>query len=87
MSIGKFGKITKILKDHKCKKVLFAGRVRKPHFSEIKLDLKFDYIIATGVIHHLQNPASALQCFEKILKEDGIIYLMILVQTNNNTYN
>tara|TARA_X000000368_G_scaffold403558_1_gene378682 strand:+ start:878 stop:1672 length:795 start_codon:yes stop_codon:yes gene_type:complete len=40
VSIGQFGKILKILKDNKCKKVLFAGRVNKPKLSKLKLDLK-----------------------------------------------
>ena len=40
VSIGQIGKIIEILKVNKCKKVLFAGRVKKPNFSKIKLDLK-----------------------------------------------
>ena len=30
VSIGQFGKIINILKQNKCKKVLFAGKVKKP---------------------------------------------------------
>jgi len=40
VSIGQFGKIINILKDNSCKKVLFAGKVSKPNFSKLKLDLK-----------------------------------------------
>ena len=40
VSIGQFGKIIRILKDNKCNKVLFAGRVKKPNFSKLKLDFK-----------------------------------------------
>ena len=40
VSIGQFGKIINILKDNKCKKVLFAGKVSKPNFYKLKLDLK-----------------------------------------------
>ena len=43
VSLGQFGKIIKILKDNKCKKVLFAGKVKKPKFSKIRLDLKGVY--------------------------------------------
>ncbi len=39
-SIGQFGKIISILKKNKCKKILFAGKVKKPNFSQLKLDLK-----------------------------------------------
>ena len=45
VSIGKIGKILKILKLNKCRKVLFAGRVSKPNFAKIKLDLKGIYYI------------------------------------------
>ena len=40
VSVGQFGKIISILKENNCKKVLFAGKVQKPNFSKIKLDLK-----------------------------------------------
>ena len=39
-SIGQFGKIIKILKENRCKKVLFAGKVIKPNLLKLKLDLK-----------------------------------------------
>ena len=45
VSIGQFGKIIKILKSNKCSKVLFAGKVKKPNFSKLKLDLKSVYYI------------------------------------------
>ena len=40
VSIGQFGKITSILKNNRCKKVLFAGKIKKPNFSKMRLDLK-----------------------------------------------
>ena len=40
VAIGQFGKIINILKENKCKKVLFAGKVNKPNFSKLKLDFK-----------------------------------------------
>jgi UDP-2,3-diacylglucosamine hydrolase len=45
VSIGQFGKIINILKENKCKKVLFAGKVNKPNFSKLKLDFKGIYYI------------------------------------------
>ena len=45
VSIGEFGKIINILKDNNCKKILFAGKVSKPNFSKLKLDLKGIYYI------------------------------------------
>ena len=38
--LGQFGKIINILKDNKCKKVLFAGKVNKPKLSTLRLDLR-----------------------------------------------
>ena len=43
VSLGEFGKIIRILKENKCKKVLFAGKVKKPRFSKLRLDLKGVY--------------------------------------------
>ena len=45
VSIGQFGKIINILKKNKCNKVLFAGKVSKPNFLKLKLDLKGIYYI------------------------------------------
>ena len=45
VSIGQFSKIIKILKENKCKKVLFAGKVNKPNFSKLKLDIKGIYYL------------------------------------------
>ena len=46
-------------------------------FRLLKFDNKFDLIVSTGVIHHLENPLSALKFFEANLKEDGVIILMV----------
>lgn len=46
-------------------------------FRKLKFPKKFDLIISTGVIHHLEEPESAVQYFVKYLKEDGVIYLMV----------
>jgi len=36
ISIGKFGKIINLIKEKKSKKVLFAGKIAKPKFSNLK---------------------------------------------------
>ena len=33
ISIGQFGKILKLIREQKCKKVIFAGKINKPKFS------------------------------------------------------
>ena len=45
VSIGQFGKIISILKKNNCKRVLFAGKVKKPNFSKLRLDFKGVYYI------------------------------------------
>ena len=45
ISIGQIGKIINTLKENNCKTVLFAGKVNKPNFSNLKLDLKGIYYI------------------------------------------
>ena len=44
VSLGQFGKIIDILKTNNCKNVLFAGKVNKPNFSKLRLDLKGIYL-------------------------------------------
>ena len=46
-------------------------------FRNVKISEKFNYIISTGVIHHLDDPGSALNFFEKNLTDDGVLYLMV----------
>jgi len=72
LSIGKFGKIIKILKKNKCKKVLFAGKVIKPHFSKIKLDLKGIYYFPRIIKSSKLGDAALLKEIIKILKEEKI---------------
>ena len=45
VSIGQIGKIINILKNYKCKNVIFAGKVKKPNFSKLKLDFKGVYFM------------------------------------------
>ncbi len=72
VSIGQFGKIIKILKENKCKKVLFAGKVKKPNFSKIRLDLKGFYYISRVIKSSKLGDAAILKEIIKILKQEGI---------------
>ena len=72
VSIGQFGKIIKILKDNKCKKVLFAGKVKKPNFSKLRLDFKGLYYIPRIVKSSKLGDAAILKEIIKILKQEGI---------------
>jgi len=72
VSIGQFGKIIKILKNNKCKKVLFAGKVKKPNFSKLKLDLKGIYYIPRIVKSSKLGDAAILKEIINILKKERI---------------
>ena len=72
VSIGQFGKIIKILKDNKCKKVLFAGKVKRPSFSRIKLDFKGVYYIRRIIQSSRLGDAAILKEIINILKQEGI---------------
>ncbi len=72
VSLGQFGKIISILKNNKCKKVLFAGKVKKPNFSKIKLDLKGVYYIPRIIRKARLGDAAILKEIIKILKQKGI---------------
>ena len=72
ISIGQFGKIIKILKENKCKKVLFAGKVTKPNFSKLKLDLKGIYYIPRIIKASKLGDAAILKEIIKILSQLSI---------------
>src|SRR6056300_2097995 len=67
VSIGQFGKIINILKENNCKKVLFAGKVDKPNFSKLKLDLKGIYYIPIIINASKLGDAAILKEIIKIL--------------------
>ena len=72
VSIGQFGKIINILNENKCKKVLFAGRVNKPNFSKLKLDLKGIYYIPRIIKASKLGDAAILKQIIKILSQNKI---------------
>ncbi len=72
ISIGQFGKIIKILKKNSCNKVLFAGKVSKPNFSKLKLDLKGIYYMPRLIKASKLGDAAILKEIIKILKQQSI---------------
>jgi UDP-2,3-diacylglucosamine hydrolase len=72
VSIGQFGKIINILKKNNCKKILFAGKVMKPNFSKIKLDLKGIYYFPRIIKSSKLGDAAILKEIIKILKKEKI---------------
>ncbi len=72
ISIGQFGKIINTLKKNNCKKVLFAGKVSKPIFSKIKLDLKGIYYMPRIIKASKLGDAAILKEIIKILNQQSI---------------
>ena len=72
ISIGQFGKIINKLKEHKCKKVLFAGRINKPKFSSLKLDFKGLYYIKNIIKASKLGDAAVIKEVIRILVKEKI---------------
>ena len=72
VSIGQFGKILSILKSKNCKKVLFAGKVTKPNFKSIKLDLKGIYYMPKILKSSKLGDAAILKQIIKILSKEKV---------------
>ena len=72
ISIGKFGKIIRLIKEKKSKKVLFAGKITKPKFSKLRLDLKGIYYMP-GIIKAAKlGDAAIIKAIIKILENENI---------------
>ena len=63
----------KLIKKHGIKNL----KVVCDDFRNQNFDFKFDYIISSGVIHHLDDPNSALKYFNDNLDDKGVLYLMV----------
>ena len=72
LSIGQFGKIINLIKKKKCDKVLFAGRIKKPKFSSLKLDLKGLYYMPRIIKASKLGDAAILKEIIKILAKEKI---------------
>ena len=72
VSLGQFGKILSILKQNKCKKVLFAGKVDRPNLSKLRLDFKGIYYIPRIINASKLGDAAVLKEIIKILAQNKI---------------
>ncbi|MDC0473179.1 UDP-2,3-diacylglucosamine diphosphatase LpxI [Pelagibacteraceae bacterium] len=72
VSIGQFGKIIRLLKEKKCKKVLFAGKVNKPKFSKLRLDFKGMYYMPRIIKSSKLGDAAILSEVINIFKKEKI---------------
>jgi len=72
VSMGQFGKIISLLKEKKCKKVLFAGKVNKPKFSNLRLDFKGVYYMPRIIKSSKTGDAALLKEIIDIFKKEKI---------------
>ena len=72
ISIGKFGKILSLIKEKKSKKVLFAGKITKPKFSTLRLDLKGIYYMPGVIKASKLGDAAIIKSIIKILDKEGV---------------
>ena len=72
VSLGQFGKIINILKENNCKKVLFAGKVKKPKFSKLRLDLKAVFYMPRIIKSSKLGDAAILKEIINIFKKENI---------------
>jgi len=72
ISIGKFGKIINLINEKKSKKVLFAGKIAKPKFSTLRLDLKGIYYMPSVIKAAKSGDAAIIKVIIKILEREKI---------------
>ena len=72
ISIGKFGKIINLIKEKKSNKVLFAGKIAKPKFSTLRLDLKGIYYMPSVIKAANSGDAAIIKAIIKILEREKI---------------
>ena len=72
ISIGKFGKIIRLIKEKKSKKVLFAGKIAKPKFSTLRLDIKGVYYMPSILKAAKLGDAAIIKAIIKILDNENI---------------
>ena len=72
INIGQFGKILSVIKEKKCNKVLFAGKIDKPKISSLKLDFKGLFYIPRIIKSSKLGDAAILKELIKILAEHKI---------------
>ncbi|MDC3202008.1 UDP-2,3-diacylglucosamine diphosphatase LpxI [Candidatus Pelagibacter sp.] len=72
ISIGKFGEILNLIKKKKSKKVLFAGKITKPKFSSLRLDLKGIYYMPSIIRAAKSGDAAIIKAIIKILENENI---------------
>ena len=71
ISIGETGRAFRLLHEHDCHEVLLAGKVARPNWADIKLDLKSVTYLPKVMAAALKGDDALLRSFVEILEADG----------------
>tara|TARA_E500000331_G_C17258571_1_gene714222 strand:+ start:1892 stop:2704 length:813 start_codon:yes stop_codon:yes gene_type:complete len=82
LSIGQLGKCISILKSNRCKKLIFAGRVDRPNFSNTKFDFKAIYHLPKIIKETKKGDAYIIKFITNLFIKEGF---KIISQTFFNT--
>ena len=72
ISIGQFGKMINLMKIQRCSKVLFAGKINKPKFSSLRMDIKGFYYLPKILKAAKLGDAAIIKVIINILKKEKI---------------
>ena len=72
LNIGQFGKMISLMKEKKCKKVLFAGKIIKPDFLSIRMDIKGFFCLPRIIKAAKIGDAAIIKVIIDILKKEKI---------------
>jgi DUF1009 family protein len=81
ISIGQFGKMIKLMKLFKCNKVLFAGKINKPKFSSLRMDIKGFYYLPKIIKAAKLGDAAIIKVIISVLKKENINVINALTFT------
>jgi UDP-2,3-diacylglucosamine hydrolase len=70
-SLGEAGKMLRLLREKQCQRVLFAGRVARPGFSEMNADAKGILLMPRIVTAARRGDDALLRALSQILVEEG----------------
>ena len=71
LSIGQLGKAILILKKYECKKIIFAGKVSTPNFTNTKFDFRALYYLPRIIKGAKKGDASIIKVVINIFKKEG----------------
>jgi DUF1009 family protein len=70
-SLGEVGRAMKLLRAHDVDEVLLAGKVARPRFSEIKLDIKGTMVLPKVVAAARKGDNALLDCMVTLFEDEG----------------